>query len=354
MAETFTKIPNALLKTPSSGGGGAFDFDTRAGIMAIPNPLLVKKVGLLEDGREGEFVWKAGDYTARVASDPYQGFYIANANIPVNQGCYVRIFSNRANVRWWGVVAGSTGNQAPAWNSAILLGKSLFIPNGEYRCTEAVVVTDYSHLEFETNNAILFGDHSGAGIEGRGKGTGERMFFPTLRSGRIRGGGALSYGVDCYNITYMQMWGTFITAVANGWRNGGGVSAYYNEAHGVTISSCSVGVLNGTLGNSNKMFGGSIKDVIVGTSDDNNSDNRYEAVAIETFTAFGSRVGNGAPSTFTTFRDCRYENPTTTGAYASAVAVRISTGCQYSRIRDNYISTVATQISDSGTGTATS
>jgi len=350
---------NNDITIPTSGAvalhvGTARDFTTVAAIKAIPDPTKMTRVGLLENGREGEFVWKSGDYAGRVASDPYNAFYIANDNIAPTSGAYVRVWGGqRPPVTWAGVLMDNTGDQSAKVQSLLDQHGSIFIPNGTMRLTSPLQHGDDCYIQFESTRAALNAAHSGAGIEGKNKLT-ERRFFVTIESGMIYGGGSLSYAVDMLSTTYGKLLDTRLYNSTVGWRNGGTGSqgAYYNEARGVTISSVTTGVSNGTLGNDIKMFGGSIKDMAVGTEDNDNSSVLYDGVAIETFTAYGSRVSHsGAESAHIRLMNNRYENPSTSGLYASAIAISIASAGQSCQVGGNYIAVVATGVADSGSGT---
>jgi hypothetical protein len=332
--------------------GTARDFASVAAIKAIPDPTKMTRVGLLADGREGEFIWKSGDYASRVAADTYNVFYIENDNVAASSGAYVRIWGgHRPPVTWAGAVLDGTGNYQAQVQSILDQHGSIFIPNGTLRCTSAIQHADNTYIQFEGIAAQLFADHNGSAIEGKNKTT-ERRFFLTIESGKIYGGGALSVGIDMLSTTYGLIKGTWLYTMALAWKNGGSgsQSAYHNEAHGCAISTVTTGVSNGTLGNETKMFGGSIKDMVVGTEDDDNSGVLYDGVALETFTGFGGRVSNsGVAADKIRHQNCRFENPSTTGAYASATALRWNPASQNCRARDNSILTVANGIVDSGT-----
>lgn len=341
----------SLTKVSAPMLAGGFNFQTVAAIKAISAPASLPKIGLLENGREGDFIWKSGDYASRVAADPYNAFYIENDNVPATSGCYVRAWGgHRPPVTWAGATLDGSGNQQPRVQSILDQWGSIFIPRGTLRCTSAIQHGDNNHIEFESHAAQLFADHAGSAIEGKNKAT-ERRFFLTIESGKIYGGGSLSVGIDFFSTTYARIMGTWLYTMSRGWRNGGAGSqgAYYNEAHGMTISTVTTGVTNGTLGNEIKMFGGSIKDMVVGTEDDDNTSVLYDGVAIETFTSYGGRVANGGAGTDKIrHTNCRFENPSTSGPYASAVAIRWNTHAQNCRARDNSITMVASAIEDSG------
>lgn len=75
---------------------------------------------LTEAGREGEFVWNGSDLSALVAADTAQGLYVAPAAAPTGaSGAWVRKFSGRANVKWFGAVGDDVTNDGPAFVAAL-------------------------------------------------------------------------------------------------------------------------------------------------------------------------------------------------------------------------------------------
>lgn len=348
-----TRVQNELLI--GGGGGGVTvvrDFATVAELKAITNPTDRPRVGLLEAGREGEFIWKTGDYTSRIAADTYNGFYIKLDTIAATVGAYVRTFSNRANLKWWGLASDGTGDQRLRFQSAMDLAGSLFIPDGTYKCDNTLYMKDYAFLQFESRRSILKPNHNNAALRGFNYAT-ERRFFITIQDGKIEGTGPAGtfVGADFDNVTYGTVRDTWINNCNVGARNGGtGQSSYYNTFDNVTISTVTAGYRNGTLGNDNKIIAGSVKDMVIGAEDDDNSGNVYMGVAVETFTGAAFRVSNsGAVADKIRIRDCRIENPSTSGIYASAVGIRFNSASQNCRARDNQIIVVATGYSDSGT-----
>lgn len=63
-------------------------------------------VFLKESGREGVFMWVAGDFSSRIALDTLEGMYIKANSIAANAGAWVRIFNGAAKPEWFGAVGG--------------------------------------------------------------------------------------------------------------------------------------------------------------------------------------------------------------------------------------------------------
>jgi len=84
----------ALLKTalPTLPGATALivgDRSVMANIVDQPNG---QPVYLTESGREGSFVWRLGDYSAQVAADPDQDFYVEADAVGADTGAWVRSY----------------------------------------------------------------------------------------------------------------------------------------------------------------------------------------------------------------------------------------------------------------------
>lgn len=71
---------------------------------------------LVEPGREGRFVFRAGDFAALVAADTEEGLYMAADGIAPNLGALVRQYDGSINAEWFGL---STANSAAA-NVAVI------------------------------------------------------------------------------------------------------------------------------------------------------------------------------------------------------------------------------------------
>ena len=132
-------------KLESGAGGGSIEAATRTALAAAPasrGPAL-----LTEAGREGLFVFKSGDLTAKVGGDARQAVYVPPAsNATGAAGAWVRSFSGAVNVRWFGAVGDDATNDGPAFVAALAFCKSLaetgygygkgspklFVPSGKY------------------------------------------------------------------------------------------------------------------------------------------------------------------------------------------------------------------------------
>jgi hypothetical protein len=91
----------------------------RTALKAI-DPADFLAVTLRESGREGLFVWKAGDYSTFVASDPEEGVYIESDDVAATSGAWVRTdVGGIYKATWFGAVADNLDASATANTAAI-------------------------------------------------------------------------------------------------------------------------------------------------------------------------------------------------------------------------------------------
>ena len=111
---------------------GVLGFATRA-LLKAANTNAITHSYLTEINREGEFVWRTGDFTARLASDTFEGIYIKADAVPISSGCWVRVFKeNRYEMNWFGAL--TAVDILPIWNKVKLLaaGGTLVFGEGTY------------------------------------------------------------------------------------------------------------------------------------------------------------------------------------------------------------------------------
>jgi hypothetical protein len=92
---------------------------------------------LTESGREGEFVWRSGDYSALITADTQEAVYIKATAVASTSGSWVRVYAGALNVKWFGAKGDGTTDDATPMQAAIDLvyalgGGSVFLPPGEY------------------------------------------------------------------------------------------------------------------------------------------------------------------------------------------------------------------------------
>jgi|GEM_PF-942584 len=113
---------------------------------------------LREAGREGQFVWKAGDYSAQIAADPLEGLYIKADGVPSASGAWVRHGEwalQGGYAEWFGAVAdydqddGSGTDNDDAINAALSLLPRVFLAGGYYRIADTVELGPYRSLVYQ-------------------------------------------------------------------------------------------------------------------------------------------------------------------------------------------------------------
>jgi hypothetical protein len=119
---------------PASGGGttnylradatwtnpiGTVFSATRTVLKAIDTTLITQSI-LTESGREGTFVFTAGNYTTAIAADTNEGVYIKADAIAASAGAWVRQFDfTNFQTQWFGAVADYSTDNTTLINSMI-------------------------------------------------------------------------------------------------------------------------------------------------------------------------------------------------------------------------------------------
>jgi len=116
---------------------------TRTALKAI-NSSTHTAAYLREAGREGQFIWRSGDYSAQVAADTAEGIYIKADAVSATSGAWVRQGGwqiGGADVRWFGAVIDGVTDDAPAINAALSLMATVGAPAKQPRGTSMVAST---------------------------------------------------------------------------------------------------------------------------------------------------------------------------------------------------------------------
>lgn len=297
------------------------------------------------------------NFTVKRLIDPLQGVYVIATGdaLDGSNGAWVRRWSVTADVFWWGAVGDGVADDTAAIQFAANCVLGLWFSNSTYKITDTIYLRDYANLYFVSHQAIILGDLAKPLLAANDNGTANRHFFIAINGGMIDGvdstGGSIA--IDLSNVTYGRVTGTFMRNCAFGIILGGITSAYYNVIEKYIISDCTVGIKASTLGNSNMITLGSIKNCAVAFDCDDNTDNSFDKNQGEGFTGFGVRVSNTALATvMARAMFNRFENPSKTGLYSSAVAVRFAPAAVSCCALYNYISVVTTGVSDSGSSSS--
>lgn len=314
---------------------------------------LYQSAFLIESGRSGSFIFRSGDYSAFVTSDTMEGIYIKADDTASSAGAWVRSYSGRASVKWFGAKGDNSAAELSSLQASTDLCDSVFIPNGTYKVNGQWLLDDYATLEFESLQAIIKSSDvntSNAILKARG-GASTRNFFITIHGGTLQGptaGGGVN-GIDFLSTSYGRVQGTFFNNLSDAIQIGGSGSlgAFYNSVRDFIMTDVGVGVRCGTLGNSNDFRVGRIGSCVVGTDDNDNTCNTYDSIAIEGFTASGHRVCNsGVTSQRTRYLNSRLENNGGVG-----IGIDIKAAAESTVVSGEFHTGLATGVQDSGSNT---
>lgn len=67
---------------------------------------------LEENGRQGLFIWRDGDYSTEIAADTAEGVFVKANGVAASAGAWVRAYDDFVNVRWFGAQEGASGDRA--------------------------------------------------------------------------------------------------------------------------------------------------------------------------------------------------------------------------------------------------
>lgn len=77
---------------------------------------------LTEAGREGHFIWTAGDFSTEITADTAEGVYVKADAIASTSGAWVRVFFERASMQWYGATGDGTTDDTAAIDAALASG----------------------------------------------------------------------------------------------------------------------------------------------------------------------------------------------------------------------------------------
>lgn len=308
-----------------------------------------QSVFLYEGGRTGIFVFRSGDYSAFVTADTLEGIYVKADDTATSSGAWVRTYSGSASVKWFGAKGDNSAADLPSIQAATDLCDAVFIPNGTYKTSADWLLDDLAALHFESRGAVILSTSTTAIIKARG-GTSYRNLDMEIHSGWIEGSGKDGpIGLDLTSASMVKVFGTRIGYCHEAVHQGGTGSqgAYYNEFHAVDCFSNGTAYENSTLANHSNVFGGRSVDCNYGSTDSDNTDNNYNGWACETFVNSAHRVSHDAlAAQRIRFLSSRMENLDGTGT-----GIDIKSAAQATVVFAEFYATIATGVSDAGTGT---
>ncbi|WP_406871632.1 glycosyl hydrolase family 28-related protein [Aminobacter sp. P9b] len=154
----------------AANGGDIKEVATRTALKALDTTKDTSAL-LTEAGREGVFVWKAGNYSTQIATDTAEGVYVKANAVASASGSWVRVFSGPVSVEWFGAVLDGVTDCTAAINAAVILqgtlgGGGVWFPEG----TALLSDSNPGAVNWDNNRAIYVG-HSGVHLIGNGKKT---------------------------------------------------------------------------------------------------------------------------------------------------------------------------------------
>lgn len=133
-----------------------------AAVASIPNALAtrtalkaldtteVTAAYLKEAGREGQFIWRTGNFSAEVAADTSEGIYLEADAVAATSGAWVRVYQGAVSPLWFGAVADGVTDDVGAFNAALTLS-SVHAPEGFYQINGTIEI-DNSTMPGETES----------------------------------------------------------------------------------------------------------------------------------------------------------------------------------------------------------
>lgn len=117
---------------------------TRTALKALDTTLTARAY-LTEAGREGEFLWRSGNYSTQIAADTTEGVFVKADAIASTVGAWVRVVDGGLDPRWFGAVGDGTTDDTTALQRTIDIAQitewSILLPGKTFRTTAALTIT---------------------------------------------------------------------------------------------------------------------------------------------------------------------------------------------------------------------
>ncbi|WP_292577792.1 collagen-like protein [Mesorhizobium sp.] len=126
----------------TAGGVGATGATGPVGVTFVASRTAMKAVNtgtttqvyLTEAGREGMFLFLAGDYSTQVTADTLEGVYVKATAVAASSGAWVRVHNGILNVLWFGALGDNSNDDQPAFAAAYALAKVIGSATTEGPC----------------------------------------------------------------------------------------------------------------------------------------------------------------------------------------------------------------------------
>jgi hypothetical protein len=150
---------------------------TRTALKAL-DPTKDTVAVLTEAGREGLFLWYAGDYSTQITADTQEGIYVKATAIASTSGSWVRVYTGAASVKWFGATGDGTTDDATAIQKAIDLVRDIWFPQATYAVGTRLQVGNGTSSAVSTKN--------GYNLRGSTAGTTSVETGPVLQPTRLK------------------------------------------------------------------------------------------------------------------------------------------------------------------------
>ncbi|MBZ9816935.1 hypothetical protein [Mesorhizobium sp. CA7] len=145
-------------------GGRVTPVADRASLKAL-DTTSVSSVYLTESGREGVFLWRAGNFSTLIAADTQEGLYVKADAIASSAGAWVRQYTGPIEIGWFGAAGDGISDDSVAVAGA-----------------EAVRALLGAQLRFGPKTYLYDGQTVNRAKGGGWQGVGECKFIPTANS----------------------------------------------------------------------------------------------------------------------------------------------------------------------------
>ena len=126
---------------PAGNASGVTQVASLAALGAVTGQSAGDTRYLTAPGLEGTFVYKLGDYSAKVTADTQKGLFVAASGIATTVGAWVRVYTGAANLTWFGTVGDDSTDDRPAFVGALSALKALSNQTtGDFRATPELYV----------------------------------------------------------------------------------------------------------------------------------------------------------------------------------------------------------------------
>lgn len=260
-------------------------------------------------------------------------------------------FSDIVNVKDFGALGNGVADDTAAIQAALDVdsgAKMVYLPAGTYKITSALLLNNDNYITGAGRSAVLKSTHNGSVIAGKGvtpaSGTNVRRYSGGGENFSIEGPTASltsSVALDMRGCTMFKWSNILITNIHTGVFQGDGYSSYYNDYYGLDIVDVNTGYKSTTLGNENTVISGGVRSCVVGTTDSDNSHNKYIGLSVEGFTTAHETTSPAAVGI--NYITSRLESGTT--------GINLDSSCQDAVIISPYYQSITTPVSDNGANT---